>query len=182
MNAVAKWLGIAAAFLSLALAWPAHAEQADRDRPVNIESDTLRVDDAKQTAVYEGNVVLTQGSLFMSADRLEVRQDDKGFTSSEARGLNKPVFFRQKQEAKDQYIEGVASRIEYDAANDVVKLIGNARVRRGDEEVRGNLIVYDAKTETYRAVGSTKENGSGRVRAVIKPKQKDGAGKAEAKP
>lgn len=182
MNAAVKPAGIAVLFLALLLAWPAQAEKADRERPVNIESDTLRVDDAKKTAIYEGNVVLTQGTLLMTADRLDVRQDDKGFTSSEAQGLNKPVFFRQKQEAKDQYIEGVASRIEYDAANDVVKLVGNARVRRGDEEVRGNLIVYDAKTETYRAVGTTKENGSGRVRAVIKPKQKDASGKAEAKP
>ncbi len=182
MNAVAKSSGLAAAILALAVAWPAHAEKADRERPVNIESDTLRVDDANKTAVYEGNVVLTQGTLFMTADRLDVRQDDKGFTSSEAYGLNKPVFFRQKQEAKDQYIEGTGNRIEYDAANDVVKLIGSARVRRGDEEVRGNLIVYDAKTETYRAVGTTKEGGNGRVRAVIKPKQKDASGKGEAKP
>ena len=182
MNAVTKSAGIAAAFLLLAQAWPAHAERADRERPINIESDTLHVDDAKKTAVYEGNVVLTQGTLLMTADRLNVRQDENGFTSSEALGQGKPVFFRQKQEAKDEYIEGIGNRIEYDAVTDVVKLIGNARVRRGDEEVRGNLIVYDAKTETYRAVGTTKENGNGRVRAVIKPKQKDAGGKAEAKP
>ncbi|MBI5937054.1 MAG: lipopolysaccharide transport periplasmic protein LptA [Betaproteobacteria bacterium] len=181
MNAVAKSAGLAAFVLALA-AWPAQAEKADRERPVNIESDTLRVDDANKAAVYEGNVVLTQGTLFMTADRLEVRQDDRGFTSSEAHGVGKPVYFRQKQESKDQYIEGTAGRIEYDAAHDIVKLIGSARVRRGDEEVRGNLIVYDAKTETYRAVGTTKENGAGRVRAVIKPKQGGTPAKGDAKP
>lgn len=184
MSAIAKTASLFALGLALVAALPVQAEKADRDRPVNIESDTLRVDDAKKVAIYEGNVVLTQGTLFLSADRLDVRQDEQGFTSSEAYGLSKPVFFRQKQESKDQFIEGVGNRIEYDAAKDIVKLIGSARVRRGDEEVRGNLIVYDAKTETYRAVGSTQEGGTGRVRAVIKPRQKDtgASGKGEAKP
>ena len=37
------------------------AERADRDKPMNIESDTLRYDDAKQTSVFTGKVVLTTG-------------------------------------------------------------------------------------------------------------------------
>lgn len=184
MSVIAKTTSLLALGVSLLATLPALAEKADRDRPVNIESDSLRVDDAKKVAIYEGNVVLTQGTLLLTADRLDVRQDDNGFTSSEAHGLSKPVYFRQKQESKDQYIEGVGNRIEYDAAKDIVKLIGSARVKRGDEEVRGNLIVYDAKTETYRAVGAAQEGGSGRVRAVIKPRQKDAgtSGKGEAKP
>lgn len=184
MKNAARWafrLGLCSLSLVMLAALPARAEKADRDKPVNIESDTLRVDDAKQAATYEGNVVLTQGTLLLTADRLDVRQDDNGFNSGEAHGLTKPVYFRQKQEARDQYVEGVGKRIDYDALTDIVKLIGNARLKRGDEEVRGNLIIYDAKTETYRAVGTEPTGATGRVRAVIKPKKQDAAG-APAKP
>ena len=47
----------------LALAATAGAEKADRDKPVNLEADRVTVDDAKQLATFEGNVVLTQGTL-----------------------------------------------------------------------------------------------------------------------
>lgn len=178
-NAASQALRLGLCALSLVmLAEPARAEKADREKPVNIESDTLRVDDVKQTATYEGNVVLTQGTLLLTSDRLDVRQDGQGFTSGEAHGLTKPVYFRQKQEAKDQYVEGVGKRIDYDAVTDIVKLIGNARLKRGEEEVRGNVIIYDAKTETYRAVGAEQAGGPGRVRAVIKPKPKEAGGTA----
>ena len=41
----------------------AHAERADRDKPMNIEADALRHDELKQTSVFTGNVVMTKGSI-----------------------------------------------------------------------------------------------------------------------
>lgn len=152
------------------LAAPAFAERADRDKPVHIESNSLRVDDVRKAAVYEGNVVLTQGTLLLTADRIDVRQDERGFNSSEATGTSKPVYFRQKVEGKDEYIEGAGNRLEYDAVGEIVRLTGAARIKRGEEEVRGSVITYDMRAGTYRAQGATPEGGAGRVRAVIKPK------------
>ena len=37
---------------------PAHAEKADRNKPINLEADHATVDDAKQIATFTGNVVL----------------------------------------------------------------------------------------------------------------------------
>lgn len=151
----------------LCLALPVHAENADQNKPVNLEADSLHVDDAKKTAVYEGHVILTQGTLMLTADRIEIRQDDQGFSSGEANG--KPAYFRQKMENSTEYAEGWAERIEYDSRAEKLKLIGQARLKRGDEELRGSLISYDGKTEFYQAQGSI--GGSpGRVRAVIRPK------------
>jgi lipopolysaccharide export system protein LptA len=146
---------------------PVLAEKGDRDKPVNLEADSLRVDDAKKTAVYEGHVVLSQGTLMITADRIEIRQDDKGFSSGEATG--KPVYFRQKMDARDEYAEGWAEAIVYDARADKLKLTGQARLKRGEEELRGNLITYDGTTESYQAQGSI-SGTPGRVRAVIRPK------------
>lgn len=52
------------------LAAPAHAEKADRDKPVNLEADTVTLDDIRKVGVYQGNVILSQGTLMLRADRV----------------------------------------------------------------------------------------------------------------
>jgi lipopolysaccharide export system protein LptA len=168
--------------LALMVALPVRAERADRDKPVNIESERMNADDAQKTAVFEGRVVLTQGTLLIRADRLTVHQDSEGFQSAVA--LGRPATFRQKREGLDEYIDGEAERIEYDGRADRVQLYNSARVRRdGGDDVRGSYISYDSKTEFF-SVQSTKnaspQSRDGRVRAVIMPKKKDGATTAPA--
>ena len=63
----------------LLLSLPAVAERADRDKPVELEADTVTVNDAKKTSVYTGDVVLTQGTLVIHGDKLIVREDSQGF-------------------------------------------------------------------------------------------------------
>lgn len=145
----------------------AHAERADRDKPINVEADSVRMDDVKKVATYDGHVVLTQGTLMITADRIEVRQDDKGVVSGLATG--NPVYFRQKMEASSEYAEGWAERIEYDGQGDKIRLLGQARLKRGIDELRGNLITYDSSSEFFQAKGGT-SGASGRVRAVIRPR------------
>src|ERR1700680_4935710 len=101
------------ALLTLNMAPAAHAERADRDKPVNLEADRVTVDDAKQVATFEGNVVLTQGTLTIRGDRMVVQQDADGFKHGVAYG--NLASFRQKREGYDEYIEGYAERIEYDS-------------------------------------------------------------------
>ena len=162
--------------LALAIGLPARAERADREKPVNIESDRMNADDAQKTAVFDGRVVLTQGTLLIHADRLTVRQDSEGFQFAVA--LGKPATFRQKREAVDEYIDGEAERIEYDGRADRVQLFNGARVHRdGGDDVRGSYISYDSKTEFFSvqsAKDASPQSRDGRVRAVIMPKKKDG--------
>lgn len=158
-----------------ALASPAAiAERSDRDKPVNIESDRMSADDAKKTAVFDGKVVLTQGTLVIRADRITVRQDAEGFQFGIATG--NLATFRQKREGFNEYVEGEAERIEYDGRADRVEFFNRARMRRdGGDDVNGNYISYDSRTE-YFTVLSAKDAPRGapesRVRAVIMPKKK----------
>jgi lipopolysaccharide export system protein LptA len=154
----------------------AHAEKADREKPINLEADRVTVNDAKQLAIFEGNVVLTQGTLVIRGDRMEVRQDNEGFKHGTAWG--KLAHFRQKREGFDEIIEGWAERIEYDGRADKVQMFTRASMKRGQDEVRGDYISYDAATEFYQVLGggakaATPNNPQGRVRAVIQPKPKD---------
>lgn len=155
------------------------AELADRDKPVNLEADTVTLDDASKVSIYQGNVQLTQGTLLIRADKLVVKEDGAGFQHGTAYG--NPASFRQKREGADEYVEGYGLRIEYDGKGDKVELFTQARMKRNQDEVRGNYISYDAKTEFFQVLGGGKEAAApgkekGRVRAVIQPKPKAGAG------
>ncbi|WP_211208277.1 lipopolysaccharide transport periplasmic protein LptA [Leeia oryzae] len=149
-----------------------HAEQADRDKPINIEADQGTTDMANSTSRYEGNVIITQGTLRLRADRIDVASDKDG--KMQAQALGKPVTFRQKQDQSDEYVEAQAARIDYDSAKSLLKLSGDARVRRGGDELRGAVIIYDAATQQYSVQGGAATAGkpAGRVHAIIQPKAK----------
>lgn len=151
------------------LASPVYAEKADRDKPVNLEADTVTLDDIRKISVYQGNVVLSQGTMMLRADRVQVTQNAEGLDKVTATG--RPVTFRQKVEGRDEFIEGFANRIEYDGVNSQLELIGQAQLQRGSDELRGAQISYNAKTEFYKVVGQADATTpAGRVRAVIRPK------------
>lgn len=163
--------------LTLLIQATALAELADRDKPVNLEADTVTLDDASKISTYQGNVQLSQGTLLIRADKLVVKEDAAGLQHGTAYG--NPASFRQKREGVDEYIEGYGLRIEYDGRNDKVELFTQARMKRNQDEVRGNYISYDAKTEFFQVLGGGREAAppgkeKGRVRAIIQPKPKPG--------
>ncbi len=156
-----------------ALSLPVLAEKADREKPVHLEADNVTLDDLKKVSVFVGNVLLIQGTLTLRADHMETKQNGEGLESVSARG--NPVSFRQKRDGVDEYVEGYASQAEYDNVQSLLRLIGNARLRKGGDEIRGAQITYDAKTEFYKVIGQEGAAGpSGRVRVIIKPKPKTG--------
>jgi len=148
-----------AVLCAAALTAPAHAEKAD----------TVTLDDIRKVSVYEGNVILSQGTMMLRADRVQVTQSAEGLDKVVATGH--PVSFRQKLDGRDEFIEGYASRIEYAGATSQLELIGDARLRRNGDELRGAQISYNANTEFYKVVGQPDAQTPGeRVRAVIRPK------------
>lgn len=155
--------------LLLAGLTPAYAEKADKTKPVNLEADTVTMDDINKTSLYMGNVILIQGTLVLRADQVQARQNDQGLQSVTA--IGRPVAFRQKTDGKDEYLEGYADRVEFDNVTSQLELIGNARLRRGQDELRGAQISYNGNTEFYKVIGQlNSQSPAGRVRAVIRPK------------
>lgn len=159
------------------------AEKADRDKPINLEADRISVDDAKKTNTLEGNVQLSQGTLVIRGDKIVVTEDSEGFQNGVATGgAGGLARFRQKREAREEYVEGEAERIVHDGKTEKTEFFQRAHIRSGNDEVRGQYIAYDGKNETYlvssgpggtaAAVEPGKDN---RVRAVIQPKKRSGA-------
>ena len=152
-----------------------HADKADKDKPIDLEADNVIVNDAKKTSTYTGNVILTQGTLMIRGDKLVVVEDIHGFQQSTSYG--NPTTFKQKMEGKNEYMEGSAQRIEYDGRMDKVKLFTKAWVKRGEDIVHGDYIMYDATAEYAEVIGggsqaATPATPTGRVRAVIQPKNR----------
>lgn len=172
------------ALLGVLFCAPASAEHADRDKPVNVEANKVNVDDANKVSIFEGNVVLTQGTIRIRADKMIVRQDEGGFNSGTAYG--NLATFRQKMEGVDEFIEGEAERIEYDGKAEKLELFARAHIKRGQDELRGNYISYNAQTEFYQALSgkpaTAAETKPGRVHAVIQPKDKNNKPDTPASP
>jgi len=158
----------------------AWAEKADRNKPMNIEADSLRYDDVKQVSVFTGHVVLTKGTIQIRGKQIEVRQDPDGYQFGLVTGdAETQAFFRQKREALDEFIEGEGETIEYDGKADTVKFIKKAQLRRyrgatlGDE-ITGGVIVYENLTDMFSVDGSASRGvpgvRGGRVRAMLTPK------------
>jgi lipopolysaccharide export system protein LptA len=157
---------------------PAFAERADRGKPLSVEADAGRYDDAKQVGLFTGNVVITKGSIVLRAAQVEVRQTPDGHQSSVATGTaDTPARFRQKREGVDEHIEGEAERIEYDSRADTVRFVNRAVLRRYRgtvvaDEASGQLITFDNAASVYSVSGGSAANG-GRVRAVLSPRGDD---------
>ena len=158
-----------------AIAPAAHAERADRTKPMSITTEGNKpdvIDVKKNSAVFTGNVVITQGTLVIRADRVEVSEDPDGQRLGYAFGSpGHPATFRQKRDGEDEYSEGDASRIEYDSAANRVRFVGAAHLRmlKGTtvtNHANSDLITYDTASETIQL---TPEPG-GHSTVVFTPK------------
>jgi lipopolysaccharide export system protein LptA len=172
-------LACISAALMIVFALPAQAERADREKPINLEADRISMDDVKKVQVFEGNVILTQGTMQILTNRLVVTQDADGFQKGVATGgANGLARFRQKRDGTGDYIEGEAERIEHNARDEKTEFFTRAWVKSGQDEVRGHYISYDALTENYVVTnGGDTKTATGapqaRVRAIIQPKGKN---------
>jgi lipopolysaccharide export system protein LptA len=169
----------------------AHAEKADRMQKMEVESDQPgKVDLQNQVVTFNGNVVVTKGTMVIKAARIEVRESADGYQSATAIGTPQQLAtFRQKRDGIDEYIEGEAERLDYDSKADTIRFTNQASTRRlrgkvVADEVRGALITYDNTAEVFTVSGgasaATPGNPTGRVKVTLTPKENASAASAAA--
>ncbi|NRF66344.1 lipopolysaccharide transport periplasmic protein LptA [Aquincola sp. S2] len=167
----------------------AQAEKTDRSKPMTLESDKpCVVNLVKQTSACSGNVVITQGTLLIRADKVELRETTDGYQVASATGADgRPAQYRQKRDGVDEYVEGAATRIDYDSRANTLRFEGQATARRlrgtvTADEIHGAVIVWDNTAEMFSVQGgaATAANPGGRVRAVLAPRDAASAPPAAA--
>lgn len=152
----------------------AHALPEDWQQEIVILSDQAKIDRASGTVIYTGNVVLTQGTLRIEADRLTAyRAADNQLEKAIAEG--KLARYQQQIQPNDPLTYAQAQRIEFYSQQQRAILIGQARVMREDNLLSGEHITYDLNTEVVTA-GSNGQAQPSRIRAVIQPKTKNNNG------
>lgn len=122
-----------AAFLfALAVAGGAHAAAADRstglkltgDKPIQIESDKLEIKEKENTAIFTGNVAVTQGDTLMKSGRMVVL-----------------------------YAKGEGSAATGSAAIDRIEADGKVYLKSATQVATGDAGVFDMKSEVFVLTG-----------------------------
>lgn len=142
----------------------AGAQPPDREQPISIRSD--RADYAAGKGVYEGNVIIEQGSLYITADRVTVFEENQTVERLVAHG--KPARFHQTD--TDEELRASANTVEYHVGEEQIVLLRNATVDRAGSEIHGNRIVYDSRKKTVSAEGDA-QSADGRVKMILQPRQ-----------
>ena len=161
---------LAGALLALVCLADARAEHADRDKQIAVTAADAIADRAHQTADFRGDVVVSQGTLQIHADRVQMHLGAHGERVGLALGkAGAPVRFRQDGDRPGEWSEGQADRVEYDSLANEVRLIGAASLRNLDgavvtQAVDGETITYDTARDTVRSSGTTR-----RARIVFAP-------------
>ncbi len=140
---------------------------SDSAQPIYMEADGVEIDDGTGISIYEGNVVVDQGSIHLTADKVVVTRKPNGENFIVATG--NPTTFRQKTD-DGGLVKGRSKRAEYDTGSEVIVLIGDAVVVQGKDSFASDRIVYDRVKGQVRA--GAKAKGKQRVRVTIQPKQK----------
>ncbi|MFN7723538.1 MAG: lipopolysaccharide transport periplasmic protein LptA [Rubrivivax sp.] len=179
------------AALALAGVGAAVADKADRHKAMVVEAERPgTIDLQRQVTVLNGNVTISQGTMVIRAETVELREGPDGFRSALALGApGKPASYRQKREGLEETVEGSAERIEFDGRSETLRFVGNGAVRRlragvVADEITGALIVWDAAAEVFSVQGGQQSatNPGGRVRAVLAPRGEGGSATAPATP
>lgn len=157
-----------AAALVLAVGAQAAALPDDRSQPIKVQAKKLEANRGENLSVYSGNVVITQGSLQIRADRVEVHGNEDG-EINRVIATGKPAHFQQQVQQSQTPVKARARRIEFTVASDELHLTGSAHVDRDGNTLTAEKIDYDLTSEQMQAQGQA---GDGRVEMIWKPERK----------
>ncbi|NDW16837.1 lipopolysaccharide transport periplasmic protein LptA [Alteromonas genovensis] len=145
---------------------PALGNENDFTLPIEIGSNSQFIDGKNKTALYKDNVLITQGSLTIEADEVEViASQGSGREIFVARG--NPASYSQELEDGNP-VSARANEIRYEVAKRTISLTGNAELKQDTSQVKGNSITFDMITEQLLATGGAGD-ASGRVTTVFTP-------------
>ncbi|MEX3018029.1 lipopolysaccharide ABC transporter substrate-binding protein LptA [Kluyvera sp. STS39-E] len=172
-NKLSLKLALAASLLAASL--PAMAVTGDTDQPIHIESDQQSLDMQGNIVTFTGNVVVTQGTIKINADKVVVTRpaDQKGKEVID--GYGNPATFYQMQD-NGKPVKGHASKMRYELQNDFVVLTGNAYLEQLDSNIKGDKITYLVKEQKMQAFS---DKGK-RVTTVLVPSQIQDKSKSQA--
>ena len=144
----------------------AFALSEDAKQPIEIEAESVIVNEASGFIEFSGNAEIRQGSLLMTAELIQVQTNAEGVEKMKATGtLDNPAKYIQSQENQARFIEATAKKITYDVNEGMIFLVGNAYLIQGFDSFSGDSLTYDINNDKVIVKGS--EDGTTRVKFKI---------------
>ncbi|AXW86690.1 lipopolysaccharide ABC transporter substrate-binding protein LptA [Lonsdalea britannica] len=158
---------------------PVLALTGDTDQPIHIDSDQQSLDMQGNVVTFTGNVIVTQGSIKVQADKVVVTRPQGQQGREVIEGFGNPATFYQMQD-NGKPVKGHSQKMRYELDKDNVILTGDAYLEQLDSNVKGDRITYLVKQQQMQAFS---DKGK-RVTTVLVPSQlqdKNGQRTAPAK-
>jgi lipopolysaccharide export system protein LptA len=157
---------------SLSISPMALGKSTDRNQPMDVQSDNSdAVMEDNSDSTLSGNVVITQGTLEIKADRAVIHRSKGDIDKVTLTGG--PVVMKQINDSGEP-MNAQASTIVYTLSSDLILLSGNVNIEQPRGSMRGENVKYDLKTGRLNGGGDGK-----RISMRMLPKNK---APAEAKP
>lgn len=128
--------------------------QENNKLPIHIKAESFQLDEKKGLAIYQGKVLMTQGNIEITADKIELH---RGESSDQFFAYGHPAFFQQQNLVTKEKVEAEAGSFQYSSGNKQLHLRTEARLVKKNALFEGDYIHYDTLTETVKAEG--KDNG-----------------------
>lgn len=143
-----------------------NALPSDKDQPAYISANTADLNQKSGVNVFSGNVVITQGSTKITANKITT-YDNAVHKISKAIAIGTPATYETLPKKGDKLFEASAETIEYFPSKNQVVLIGNGKLQQGGSVLQSDYIVYNQLTGQL----ITKLYNKSRTTITLQPKQ-----------
>lgn len=149
----------------------AQAANIDASQEILIKAKRQAADLKNKIASYLDDVVITQGSLTINADLVQVisqaNSTDKIYVAK-----GNPAKFQQKLDDGSPIVLE-ADEIRYEPALNTIIIKGNAKLSQEGSQVSGNKIVYNMLTEQLEAEGNLTDSVTTILQPQLQNEEKD---------
>jgi lipopolysaccharide export system protein LptA len=128
------------------------AIKADPSQPVEVTADNLEVDQTTGQATFTGNVLVTQGEMKLSADKVQVIYDQEARKIARMDATGNVLLVSGPDAAE-------AQNAEYTVDSGTIVMTGNVLLNQGPSTIAGERMVVDLTTGAAQM--------SGRVRTLL---------------
>ena len=145
----------------------AYSLKNDTEQPLNVVSKEQVADFNSNKAIFSGNVVATQGSMELKADKAELLRNEQG-ELQEVIAYGKPATFKQLQD-NGKVVNSQSAIIHYLPEKNLLILIGRATIWQDNSHVNGEKIEYNTVTKQLKATNDNSQGG--RVQSIFIPQE-----------
>ncbi|WP_252176839.1 lipopolysaccharide transport periplasmic protein LptA [Endozoicomonas sp. 4G] len=149
----------------------AQALPSDRQKPIEIESNTADIDNKNGISIYKGDVVMIQGTTRITGDKVTVYSVQQEVKKIVAEGYKKRAYYEEQQPENQGTLQAWGHTIDYQVTDDKIQLIKQAKLTQKGDTFTGERIDYDLTRQTVNAKSSeNKSSPDGRVKMIYQPK------------